>query len=172
MDANNTTAKAGDVITYTLHAQNAGKGTVKGFVFQENLSDVLDYADVTDFHGGNIDKDKVVSWTARDIKADETISVQVTVKVKDPIPQTPASTSDLNHFDLTMTNVYGNAINIKLPGSPAKQVEAAASSLPNTGPGSTMLIAAMIVITAGYFYSRALLLARESEIAVKETSTV
>jgi uncharacterized repeat protein (TIGR01451 family) len=171
-DANNTTVKANDVIIYTLFAENKGKATVKGFVFQENLSDVLDYADVFDLRGGSIDKDKVVVWPAIDIKADESRSVQITVKVRDPIPQTPVSSSDPAHFDLVMTNVYGNAINIKLPGAPAKQVEIAAAALPNTGPGTSLMIAAAVVILASYFYSRATLLARESEIAVKETALV
>lgn len=171
-DANNTTAKAGDVITYTLYAKNNGKATVKSFTFQENLSDVLDYASVNDFHGGSIDNStKIVSWPARDILSNATSSVQITVKVKDPIPQTPASTSDPLHFDLNMNNVYGNAINIKLPGSPAKTIETTAASLPNTGPGTSLFIGGSIVILAGYFYGRARLLAKESNLALKETTT-
>lgn len=168
-DANDTTAKAGDVITYTLYAENKGKSTIKDFTFTENLSDVLDYADVTDYHGGTIGPDKVVTWPKLNIKPDESRSVKVTVKVKDPIPNTPVSSSDPYHYDLIMTNVYGNTVNIKLPGSPTKQVEVAAATLPNTGPGTTLMIGAAIMITAGYFYSRASLLARESDIAIKET---
>jgi len=171
-DANNSTANAGDVITYTLYGKNTGKKTVKDYVFEENMADVLAYADITDFHGGIMGTGSVVRWPATDIKADESRSVQITVKVKDPIPQTPAAPSDTLHYDLMMTNVYGNAINIKLPGSPAKQVEVAAAALPNTGPGETLAIAAVIVILAGYFYSRASLLARESNIAVKEAASV
>lgn len=170
-DANDTTANAGDVITYTLFAQNTGKKTVKDFVFEENLNDVLDYAEITNLHGGKF-LNGDVTWPAIDIKADESRSVQITVKVKDPIPQTPSTPSDPYHFDLVMTNVYGNAINIKLPGAPAKQVEVVTSTLPNTGPGETLMVAAVIVIMAGYFYSRANLLARESEIAIKESSVV
>jgi len=71
-----------------------------------------------------------------------------------------------------MTNVYGNAINIKLPASPVKTIEVATTTtLPNTGPGTTLFIAASLVIMTGYFYSRSSLLARESEIAIKETAT-
>lgn len=167
-DANNTTAKAGDVIIYKLYAQNKGKATVKGFSFQENLNDVLDYADATDLHGGALNNQNVVTWPPEDIAAGATVSRQITVKVKDPIPQTPVSSSDPMHFDLIMTNVYGNTVNIKLPGTPVKSVEVAAAKLPNTGPGETMAVITAIVIMAGYFYSRAQLLSRESRLAIKD----
>ncbi len=168
-DANNTTANPGDVITYTIYAANSGKSAVKNFVFQENLNDVLDYADITDLHGGSLNTDGTAIWPAEDIGANQTASHQITVKVKNPIPQTPASSSDPAHFDLTMTNVYGNSINIKVPASPAKAVEVATTTqLPNTGPGTTLFVAAIIVFIAGYFYSRANLLARESQLAIKE----
>jgi uncharacterized repeat protein (TIGR01451 family) len=171
IDANNTTANAGDVITYTLYAQNTGKAVIQDFVFQENLSDVLDYADLADAHGGTlVASDGVIAWPARNLAPNETASVQVSVKVKNPIPQTPAAANDPSGFDMIMTNVYGNAINIKLPPSPAKQVETVAATLPNTGPGTTLFVGAAIVILAGYFYSRANLLARESDIAVKESA--
>jgi uncharacterized repeat protein (TIGR01451 family) len=167
-DANNTTAQAGDVILYTLYAQNTGKADVKDYSFQENLNDVLDYADVTDLHGGTLDAHGTVSWQPQLIGASTTASVQVTVKVKNPIPQTPVSTSDPAHFDLVMTNVYGNSINIKIPGSVTKTIETATvTTLPNTGPGTSLFAAAAIVIVAGYFYGRARLLSRESDLAIK-----
>ncbi len=168
INADGTTANPGDTILYTLYAQNTGKATVKGYVFQENLNDVLDYADVTDLHGGTMGSDGIASWPAQDIAPAQTATIQVTVKVKDPVPQTPASTSDPAHFDLTMTNVYGNTINIKVPGSVTKTVETATTTtLPNTGPGTSLFAAAVIIMVAGYFYGRARLLARESELAVK-----
>ena len=170
-DANNTTAQLGDVILYTLYAQNNGKATVPAFLMQENLSDVLDYADVVDLHGGTIDNATgEVSWPTSDIKAGVTLTHQITVKVKSPIPQTPSSTSDPAHFDLIMTNVYGNTININVPGSPVKTVETQTTTLVNTGPGTSLFAAAAIVILAGYFYARSRLLAKESIIAVQEST--
>lgn len=167
-DANNSTAKPGDIITYTLYAQNTSQAPVYDFVFQENLGDVLDYADVVDAHGGTLAADKVMAWPVRDLDEEASASVQVTVKVKDPIPQTPVASNNPGGFDMIMTNVYGNSVNIKLPAAPAKSVELAATKLPNTGPGTTLFIAASIVILAGYFYSRSSLLAKESDIAIKE----
>ncbi|MEK7059679.1 MAG: hypothetical protein AAB971_02905 [Patescibacteria group bacterium] len=166
-DANNSTAKAGDAITYTLYAKNNGKAKVKQYTFQENLSDIMDYADPTDLHGGSIDNNKLVTWPTTNIEAGQTASVKITVTVKNPIPQTPASAGDPNHFDLAMVNVYGNTITIHLPGSPVKTIEGAATTLPNTGPGTSLLLTATVVIIAGYFYGRARLLSRESELAIQ-----
>ena len=171
-DANGTTANAGDVINYTLSVTNNGKADVKAFIFAENLSDVLDYADPTDLHGGTIDTEGQVTWPAENIPAGATVKHEITVKVKAEIPQTPASNSDPDHFDLNMVNVYGDTVDIKLPGSPIKTLETVTAgpttALPNTGPGTNMFIIGMIVLLAGYFYFRSKLLAKESALAVQE----
>lgn len=170
-DANNTTAQAGDVIVYKLYAKNDGKADVKNYVFEENMSDPLDYSTITDLHGGSIDSNDIVTWPSQTIKAGDTASVQITVQVKNPVPQTPVSASNPGRFDLIMTNVYGNTINIKLPGSVGKSVETAGGTLPNTGPGSSMLVGAVILIVGGYFYSRSRLLAKESNMALQESTS-
>lgn len=133
---------------------------------------MLEYADLISLNGGAIDTYKNVSWPMQDIAAGSTATHQITVKVKDPIPNTPLDPNNPSSFDLYMTNTYGNTINIKVPASPTKQAEVAAAALPNTGPGETLMLGAVVVILAGYFYSRASLLARESDIAVKETAYV
>lgn len=169
-DANNTTANPGDVIIYTLYADNSGKASVDQFKFQENLSDVMDYASPTDLHGGTIDANDIVSWPSETIKANSTATHQITVKLKDPIPSTAPDPGDPGHFDFIMTNVYGNTININVPTPTTTVAETTVTNLPNTGPGLSMFIASAIIIVAGYFYSRARLLALESTIAVQENS--
>jgi uncharacterized repeat protein (TIGR01451 family) len=167
-DANNKTAQAGDTIIYVLNAKNQGKADVTGFVMQENLNDVMDYADLVDLHGGTLTKETgMVSWPATDIKAGATLSNSITVKVKNPIPSTPVSTSDPSHFDLVMVNVYGNSITINLVAPLVKVVEQTTTTLVNTGPGTSLFMASVVVVLAGYFYGRARLLARESSLAVQ-----
>jgi uncharacterized repeat protein (TIGR01451 family) len=170
LDANNTTAQPNDVILYTLSAKNTGKANIDKYTFQETLGDVLDYADVVDLHGGTIDKNSVVTWPAEKILAGNIATHQITVKVKAEIPSTPANTANSAQFDLTMSNTYGDTINIKVPAPPVKVVQAVAAQLPNTGPGSTLLLAAVVVIISGYFYGRARLLSEESTIALHENS--
>lgn len=167
-NADGTVAHAGDVITYTLSAQNTGKVTVKKFSIAENISDILDYAEVIDYHGGVKDNQNVVRWPSGDIKAGQTMSKQLTVRVKNPIPQTPVSASNPGKFDLTMTNVYGNTVNIRLPGSTVKTTEQLSTSLPNTGPGTNLVIAFVVVTVAGYFFARSRLMAQELRIVQHE----
>jgi uncharacterized repeat protein (TIGR01451 family) len=169
-DANNTTAHPGDVIDYTLKVTNSGKAAFPQYQFQDSFNDVMDYATIVDLHGGSLDPFNNVSWPNVDIPAGGTVVHQVTVNVKDPIPSTPADPANPGRFDLTMTNTYGNTINIKVPAPPTKQVETVAATLPNTGPGTTLFVAAMVVIIAGYFYGRSSLLARESAMAIKESA--
>jgi uncharacterized repeat protein (TIGR01451 family) len=167
-DANNTTAKPGDTIVYTLYAQNNGKETVHDFVFRENLSDVLDYATVSDLKGGTMDTQNYVTWPAINILPNTTATEQLIVTVKDPVPQDPASPTDPMHFDLTMTNIYGNTINIKVPSSPTQTITTTASSLPNTGPGTGLFITSVIMVLAGYFFARSRLLAVESSLVLHD----
>jgi uncharacterized repeat protein (TIGR01451 family) len=169
-NANGTTAQAGDVIQYTLNVDNTSKATAQNFVIQEDLSDVLDYADVLNLNGGALNNTtNFVSWPAVDIAAGQTATQIFTVKVKNPIPTTPPSSSDPGYFNHTMSNTYGNTVIINLPTPVVQAVaQTAQSSLPNTGPGSSMLIAGAVVIVGGYFVARSRLLAKETDIVRRE----
>ncbi|HEY1064359.1 MAG TPA: hypothetical protein VGE30_03645 [Candidatus Saccharimonadales bacterium] len=173
-EANNTTAQPNDVIVYTLFAENKGKAAVKNFVMQENLSDVLDYAVVVNLHGGKLAKtSNIVSWPATTIKPGDTLTHKITVRVKNPLPTNTPPAGDPSHFDLVMTNVYGNAVNIKLPSptpTAVTPVITASEELPKTGPGTGLVIAGLVVITAGYFFSRTRLLVDESMIVIQEAN--
>lgn len=171
-DANGTTAHPGDVIVYTLSAKNTGKALVPKFVVQENMSDVLDYADITDAHGGTLGSNKIMTWPAQDIKAGATLQQHITVKVKATLPQTPASTSDPGHFDSTMTNVYGNTVNIYLPKTVVQTTEQITTQLPNTGPGPALGVGFAVTVVAAYFFARTRLLDKEAEIALTEIATI
>lgn len=169
-DADGTTASGGDVITYVLSAKNTGKVTVKDFVVEENIGDILDYADVTDLHGGDWDKKtNIVKWPKADLPAGATTQKQLTVKIKNPIPQTPVSTSNPGSNDLVMTNVYGNTVvNIKLPPSIVKTTEQVTTTLPSTGPGTSIMIGFVVTSIIGYFFARARLFATELDIIRSE----
>jgi uncharacterized repeat protein (TIGR01451 family) len=164
-DANNTRAQASDVIIYTLSIKNKGTQAVKGFIVDEDLTDVLEYADVVDLNGGQMDATSKVVWPKEDIAAGATLQKTITVRVKNPVPQTPASASDPNSFDLVMNNVfYGDAVNIELPAGITKSTEVLVETLPSTGPGSTLLIGFLVTVFVSYFFARSRLMAKELEI--------
>lgn len=172
-DANNTTARAGDVIEYSLTTTNYGDGEAKKTaLLSEELADVLEYAtlDTSTLQGGIFDNDtKTITWNDRvSIMPGASITKTFRVKVKDPIPQTPRP--DVQNIksagDLTMVNKYGDSIvTIKLPGSVLKTTETiTTTTLPNTGPGTSLMIGFLVTMTAGYFFARSRLLAKELEL--------
>ncbi len=164
-NANGTTANAGDVIQYTLTTKNIGKVEIKNWVIEENVSDLLEYADITDFHGGTLSSDKrFVRWPAITISPGASVTNQLTTKVKNPIPATPVSASNPGgSFDLVMTNVYGDTVNIKIAPPVIKTIENT-TTLPNTGPGETLAAAFVITLVVTYFFSRSRLMAKELDI--------
>ncbi|MDB5184240.1 MAG: hypothetical protein JWN38_48 [Candidatus Saccharibacteria bacterium] len=167
-DATTKKAAAKDEIVYTLKATNSSKADYKDYIFRENISDVLDYANIEDLNGGTKSDDNIISWPAVTIKAGETATQTFTVKVMDVIPGTPRSTSDPGHFDLVMSNTYGNTVNIELPSTPPQAVAAVAAEMPHTGPGSSMFVAGIIVMLASFFFARTRLLANETKLAIQE----
>lgn len=106
-----------------------------------------------------------VVWPKEDIAAGATLQKTLTVRVKNPVPQTPASASDPSSFDLVMNNVfYGDAVNIELPGGITKSTEVLVETLPSTGPGSTLIIGFVVTTFVSYFFARSRLMAKELEI--------
>ncbi len=170
-DANGTMANANDVIIYTLRTANDGKIAVSDYVIEEPLADVLEYADVVNLHGGTLGEDNIVRWRPVTINPGRSINKTITVRVKDPIPQTPIPASNPGTYDLVMTNVYGNSTNITLPGSIAKTTEQVVQVLPNTGPTSSTLFAVAFTMTAGYFFARSRLYAKELDIVKHDYTT-
>lgn len=168
-DANGTTVKPGDLITYTLTVRNITKDkAVKNYVVEDNISDSLEYADVVNLHGGTISDTKVVRWPAVNIGAGKAIEKQITLRVKNPIPNTPASTSNPDSYDCVMTNVFGDVTRVNLPCSTVKNIEQVSGEIPNTGPGETIAVAALVVTAAGYFFARSRLMSKELDIVRAE----
>ncbi len=180
-NANGTKANNGDVITYTLQIANTGNLPIKDFVVRENLNDVLEYADVVSLNGGVLDQMQSASWPKMTLAAGQIIQKKITVKVKDPIPVTPqpcAATQisptcpNSGSFDMTMTNVfYGKTINISLTPPPAKIVEQTTQVLPNTGPGTSLIIGFSMTVLVAYFFGRSKLFVEELDLVRQEFST-
>jgi hypothetical protein len=168
-NADGTVAQAGDTIVYTLSTKNTSKGTeVKDYVVEENLIDVLQYADIINLGGGKLDDYGVARWPATSINPGETLSRKIVIKIKDPIPSTPISTSDPGSYDMKLTNIYGNTINVKLPPNIVKTTEYVTTELPNTGPGETIAVGFVILTGSGYFFMRSRLLAKEADLIKEE----
>ncbi len=152
-DTVNYQAAAGDVIEYTLTTTNSGTADAQKYAVSDQISDILEYADVLDTRGGTI-TDGVIQWPATNIKPGQSLLETFQVKVKTPIPTTPVSASDPQSFDLKLDNVYGNLVSVGLQVPAAKQVEVAAAALPATGAGTNALIVMALLAAISYFYFR------------------
>ncbi len=175
-DANGTTANGGDEIEYTLTTTNMGNGAAQNTQLRsEDLGDILEYADIV---SGTIG-DGVFDATKNQLSWPEKVTIQpgaqvaktFRIKVKQPIPQTPASKSDTRSFDLVMFNEYGNDVSIKLPGSPAKQIEITTTTIPQTGPGTGAFVSTLFLMFAAYLYARSRTMKHELQIIKNEYVT-
>lgn len=101
-----TVAGAGDEITYTLNTKNAGN-VAADYVVSDNISDILEYADVTAVSNGGQVADGVVSYPSLTINPGQTMARTFKVKVKNPLPTNPQNGY---HFDYVMFNNYGNDV--------------------------------------------------------------
>jgi hypothetical protein len=170
-DASSKPAQAGDTIEYTLSVKNESKEVRKGFVIEENMEDVLEYADLQDASGATFTTNPVsmLSWAPVDIKPNETVLRTILVKIKSPLPTTPASTSDPSSNDMKLVNTYGeDTVTINLPKTGLKTVEQTVSTIPSTGLGTNIIISTFILMAATYFFYRSKLMNKELSLVRQE----
>jgi uncharacterized repeat protein (TIGR01451 family)/LPXTG-motif cell wall-anchored protein len=103
-------AKAGDVVEYTLTTKNNG-GVATDFVVTDDISDVLEYSDIAFVSDGGAVSSNVVTYKSVSLAPGATVSNTFKVRVKNPLPNTPQSGT---HFDYTMQNTYGNLVTVNL----------------------------------------------------------
>lgn len=108
VDATQTTARPGEVITYTLSVQNSGTSDAASYVFQDDVADILELSELGNFSGANFDLARMVlTWPATVIPAGGRVEKTFTVTVRETFP---AGT------DMVMTNTFGNTVNVKVRG--------------------------------------------------------
>jgi fimbrial isopeptide formation D2 family protein len=165
-DATKATASAGNVIEYTVTTTNSGTGPANGYIIKpDGLGRVLEYADLAEIGDANFDKtSQQLSWPAIDIKPGQSVTKVFSVKVKSPIPANAPSQSDPAGFQYKMCNTYGNEVCINVEKPVPAVIRGNVESLPNTGPGTSMVITFMAMLIIGFFYARSRILAKEVDI--------
>ncbi|MEO5691474.1 MAG: DUF11 domain-containing protein [Candidatus Saccharimonadales bacterium] len=170
-DATKVTAEAGDRITFTLTAENAGK-VLANVDFSENVTDTLEYSTLNDNGGAakttTAADGSVLSWGMMSLKPGDKVTRTFTVKVLDEIPATARGISEPSSFDCIMTNTFGNALSINVDCNTPKVLEATIQELPSTGPGENMLFAGVLGSVVTFFYARSRQLSKEVRLIRKD----
>ncbi len=157
-DANNTQARPGDQLQYTLRVKNTGKDA-GDYVMTDTVADVLEYATVTNIGDGKIVTEgpatpAVAVWPSFKVKVGETVEKVIIVKIKDTIPAMAVNLSNPQSYNCKITNTFGNTLNVGVECPPEKVVEQAITELPHTGASENMLFSAIVIAVAVYFYAR------------------
>ncbi len=175
-DANNAVARPGDKLTYTLGIANIGASLVKGFVFRDDISDILEYADLVDLGGASKvveDTRTFLVWPAVDVPVATDpnnptyVTKTFTVQAKDPLPTTPAKATDPKSYNCSMEDEFhGNIVVTPLSVNPVKRLECSVKSLPQTGSsvGWVVFLMAFFAASSLFLLFRNRLLRRELEL--------
>lgn len=116
-------ANPGDEVLYTLSTKNVGNKSAD-YVIEDDLSDILELADILEVSSGGTVSNGKVSYPAVHIAAGENVIRTFKVKVKNP---QPVNVQSGKHFDGIMENVYGNCVFVRIgkiiPGRPCLKIE-------------------------------------------------
>lgn len=157
-----TPAKPDDVIEYTLFTKTTGNKTVENYKIEDYVGDLLDYSELDmasiASQGGHFDsKTKKIIWDNQKIEPGSEVKKTFRIKVKHKIPKTNSPNKTAPDFDCRMQNGYGNEVVIAVDCPNIKKIE----TLPNTGPGDTLIIGFGLATLSGYFLARNNLIGRE-----------
>jgi len=173
LDANGSTAKAGDILEFKLTTKNIGGVEYKNYKGSDYFGRVLQYAEITDTtslstQGLNLDGTGNLSWTTAVIKAGASDVKTIRVKVKSPIPATNTPAPGSADYNCQISNFYGNQVSLSVDCPIVKTVAETATKLPETGSGVSIAIAVGVAVVAGYFYSRSRIMAKELAIVRRD----
>lgn len=175
-DATKLKANGGDIIIYTITAKNSGKTTGK-VTLEDNLTDTLEYATLTDNGGGNFNSTtKVISWGDASIDPGASTSRTFIVTVSNPVSAMAQNQGTPTSYDCIMTNVISkggeSALNIPVTCPIAKEVieQTVVKQLPSTGPGENMFFAGALLTVVTFFWARSRQLGKEVRLVRKDFS--
>ncbi len=165
----NTKAKASDTIEYSLITHNSFGYERTNVNISDYIGDILDYSTLDAAflaqQGGTFDETaKTVSWQNQSVKANESLIKVFRVQMKSPIPSTNQPSAMTTSFDCQLSNKFGNQLNIPVDCPLPKDAEYITERLPNTGPGTSLVIGFTVTTIIAYFFARSRLLVKELEL--------
>ncbi len=162
-------AKAGDVIEYSLITSNSYSYDRANINTSDYIGDLLDYADLDkaflSSQGGSYDEStRTISWKPETVKANSELIKKFRIKVKDPVPSTNQPSAMTTAFDCQISNKFGDQIDLAIDCPIPKSAEYVTTTLPSTGPGTSLIIGFTATTIIAYFFARSRLLSTELEL--------
>lgn len=173
-DATRGIALPGDRIQYVLSVTNTGTNIGK-YQLNNDLTDVLEYADLLDTDGGTIEKniqnggnDTRVVWQPLSLHPGKTASKVITVQVKSVLPSTPQNTINPESYNCVMSNSFSKSTHVKVECPTIKVIENTVAKLPSADIIDNLAFGGIVALITLYFYVRARLLQKEVQIIRKD----
>lgn len=170
VDATYVKAQPGDKITYNLSLQGNSLNSVPA-TFAVSINDLLEYASITDFHGGELDQDSgILYWEPVEVAENETQVRSFSALVKNPVPSDPKSAG--KSYDCIVEVVFANHKSASAIQCPLiKTVETITSSLPRTSNLTSLWLGVALLSVSLYLLARARQLRREVKIIRHDINT-
>ncbi len=161
-DAIGSKVGAGNELEYTLYTLNSQSYDRTDVTISDYIGDILDYATLDlkalEESGGRFDEqEKKVLWENITIPANAKYETRFKVTMLSPIPATNRPNDQAADYDCVISNLYGDKIELDVACPVVKSLE----TLPNTGPGTSLLMGTLITGIVGYFFARTRLLHKE-----------
>jgi hypothetical protein len=164
-----TKAKANDTLEYNLTTHNTYGYARINVHTSDYIGDILEYASLDEAflkqQGGKFDAEaKTVSWNNQTVAANSNLTNVFRVKLKPKIPATNRPGTMTTSYDCQLSNKFGNQLDIPVDCPLPKSAEYITKRLPNTGPGTSLIIGFTLTTVVAYFFARTRLLRKELEL--------
>lgn len=144
-------------VTFRLLSTNNGSESLT-LAPNNNISDILEYANITDVGDGTIKGDNIV-WPEVTLLPGETYEVFFTAKTLAKTPARGRGVMDKNSYDCHISNIFGNRIDLKIDCPAIKNVDIITTTLPKYDVFlTTITLLAMLLITSTLAYRTNILL--------------
>ncbi|MES2971887.1 MAG: hypothetical protein V4702_06220 [Patescibacteria group bacterium] len=169
----------GEEFSFNFTVKNLGDAVAKDYVLpNDNINDILEYADLVSSGDAEVIKKtnqgSYLQWKPLTIQAGETIVKKISFKLKTDLPKTNTPPSNPKSYDCQIENTISSSttiIDIDKSHCIVKVLEKASTTLPNTGPGTSLAIGFGLTTFVAYFFARTKLFATELEIVREDFAT-
>ncbi len=135
-DANAGVAKPGDVLAFTLSAENHSNNTMPGYVVKVNIADLVNSATLIDSGGASYNSaDHTLEWTPLDIEPGQAIQQRFTARVNPVAANAPAGIIRISFNNNVQISVTG-----KIAGAATAQPTPGTYRAPKSGSGLNLVI--------------------------------